>query len=90
MVGDILDGITHIGIWPGMSREYRPTDWKVGFMHVPSGRRNQLVRVRNEDRDKVHASYLSLRGDDYALSVPYIERADGAKWTGCAQREGST
>ena len=40
MVGDLLDGITHIGIWPGMSKEYRPTDWEVGFMHVP----------RNEDR----------------------------------------
>jgi hypothetical protein len=41
---NVLYGVTQVGIWPGMNKEYRRTDWVVGFMHVPSGRRDQLAR----------------------------------------------
>ena len=51
-------------------------------MHILSGRRDPLVRVRNEDRHKAYAYYLELcGGKDYAHSALYIVRSDGVKWS---------
>jgi hypothetical protein len=77
---DPLEGVTRIGIWPGMDREYRRDDWEIGFAHVMRGSRDLLVRVRHEDRQRAYAYYLMLHDKDYSYAIPYLKRADGARW----------
>jgi hypothetical protein len=63
-----------------MDRNYCRDDWEVGFRHVLRDNRDHLVRVRNADRERAYAYFLTLHDKDYSYSVPYIERADGAGW----------
>jgi hypothetical protein len=77
---DPLEGVTRVGIWPGMDREYRRDDWEVGFEHVMRGNRDTCARVRNKDRDRAYAYYQTLHDKDYSYSIPYLKRADGAEW----------